>query len=169
MSHGCKLIACLTTLYCLIACNLYAQALTSAPHRGVQQLPIGHEAYTFLRHLSVRGVIEGYSEVQLPISEYEATEFLRSADTTKLSMNERELRLKYLQQTSSEPYPATTVFGGDSTKPFLRRSIFTAGAMMPRSPISTLMALRVLRCAAAKSIIQDRQFLVCLAEGCSVR
>jgi hypothetical protein len=105
--------------------TVQAQQLTAPPHRGVTQLPIGHEAYSFLRHLSVRGVIDGYSEVQLPISEYEAAEFLRSVDTTKLSFNERELRLKYLQQTAREPYPATTVFGGDSTKPFFSSAVFS--------------------------------------------
>lgn len=88
-------------------------------------MPIGHEVYAFLRHLSVRGLIEDYSEVQLPISEYEAAQFLLSADTTQLSGTEREVRLKYLQQVSRDPYPAVTVFGGDSTEPFFSSALFS--------------------------------------------
>jgi hypothetical protein len=119
-----KRIVPIVIAFLCIVTNLYAQ-VTSSPHRGVVQLPIGHEAYTFLRHLSVRGLIEDYSEVQLPISEYEAAQFLRSVDTTSLSSTERELRLKYLQQTAREPYPATTVFGGDSTKSFFSPALFS--------------------------------------------
>lgn len=119
-----KRLAILAITIGCTAASASAQLTTSA-HRGVVQLPIGHEAYTFLRHLSVRGVIDGYSEVQLPISEYEAAEFLRSADTLMLSTNERELRLKYLQQVAREPYPATSVFGGDSTEPFFSSALFS--------------------------------------------
>jgi hypothetical protein len=117
--------AVIVVIFIIVSVTESFAQITSAPHRGVVQLPIGHEAYSFLRHLSVRGLIEGYSEVQLPISEFEVAEFLRSVDTAKLSNNERELRLKYLQQTSRDPYPATTVFGGDSTRPFFSAALFS--------------------------------------------
>ncbi|MEP7234327.1 MAG: hypothetical protein ABI778_03430, partial [Ignavibacteriota bacterium] len=48
--------------------SLEAQDLQTSAHRGVVQVPIGEDVYAFLRHLSVRGIIKGYSEAELPIS-----------------------------------------------------------------------------------------------------
>ena len=101
------------------------QVLTSQPHIGVEQVPIGDDVYAFLRHLSVRGVITGFSEAQLPISEFEVVGFLHQADSATLSNAERELVLKYLQTYAHEPLEAVTMFSSDSAKPLFFDGIFT--------------------------------------------
>src|SRR5580704_2484310 len=77
--------------------DLEAQYLTSPPHRGVVQVPIGNEVYAYLRHLSVRGIIKGFSETELPISEYEVVELVTSADRSKLSAAEASLQQKFIR------------------------------------------------------------------------
>src|SRR3981081_1178222 len=91
-----------------------AQYLTSPPHRGVEQVPIGNEVYAYLRHLSVRGIIKGYSEVELPISAYEIAEFVKSADRSKLSTAEAALQQKFIRTYAHEPEHAITMFPADS-------------------------------------------------------
>ncbi len=91
-----------------------AQSLTSGPHTGVAQVPVGEDVYLFLRHLSVRGLIQKYSEAELPLSEHEIVLFLHQAEVTKLSNSEREQRDKYLRTYEREPYQAVTMFPADS-------------------------------------------------------
>ncbi len=102
-----------------------SQVLTSQPHIGVEQVPIGDDVYAFLRHLSVHGLITGFSEAQLPISEFEVVGFLQQADSQKLSNAERELVLKYLRTYAHEPREANTLFASDSAKPIFFDGIFT--------------------------------------------
>src|SRR5689334_5822561 len=90
--------------------SLYCQHLTSPPHTGIVQVPIGEEVYPYLRHLSVKGLLDGFSEAQLPISEYDVVMMLRSVDTAKLSRSELKLRRKFLQTYEREPYNAVTMF-----------------------------------------------------------
>lgn len=112
-------------LITLVPLSLQAQVLTSGPHRGVVQVPIGHDVYAFLRHLSVRGLIDRYSEVQLPLSEFEVSQFLESVDRSRLSSVELGLRQKYYEQIAHEPYPSVTVFGADSSEAFFKGGVFT--------------------------------------------
>ncbi|HEY3876450.1 MAG TPA: hypothetical protein VGM92_13325 [Candidatus Kapabacteria bacterium] len=103
-----------------------AQYLTSAPHIGVQQVPIGDEVYDFLRHLSVREIIHGYSEAELPISEYDVVQFLREADSsTDLSLAERELLTKYLRTYAHEPRHAATLFSSNNADQIFFDGLFT--------------------------------------------
>src|SRR5581483_7345393 len=104
----------------------FAQALTSAPHIGVEQVPLGDPVYDFLRHLSVLEVIEGYSEAQLPISEFEVAQFLRQADTSnRLSNAEHDLVRKYLRTYAHEPREAVTMFPSHEAEPLFWSGIFT--------------------------------------------
>jgi hypothetical protein len=102
-----------------------SQTLTSSPHEGVGQVPIGSDVYSFLRHLSVRGAIKGYSETQLPISEYEVVTLLEQPDPAKLSATENALRLKYLRTYRHTPVFATTMFPADSAEPLFFAGIPT--------------------------------------------
>jgi hypothetical protein len=103
-----------------------SQVLTSQPHVGVEQVPLDdNDIYAFLRHLSVRGVITGYSEAQLPISKFEVVGFLYQADSQKLSHAERELVVKYLRTYAQEPRDDIAMFPSDSSKPLFFDGIFT--------------------------------------------
>jgi len=102
-----------------------SQVLTSRPHVGVEQVPLGDDVYAFLRHLSVRGLIQGYSEAELPISEYEVVGFLRQIDSTMISNAERELQIKYLRTYAHEPKGAVTMFPSRDAKPLFFDGIFT--------------------------------------------
>lgn len=109
-------------LYIACICSLsfsagFAQHLTSVPHHGVEDVPITEDVYPFLRHLSVRGIITGYSESALPISEYEIVTFLKEALTKDLSEAERSLATKYVRTYAREPYEAITMFPADSAEP----------------------------------------------------
>lgn len=105
--------------------NVSAQVLTSRPHIGVEQVPVGDEVYAFLRHLSVRGVIQGYSEAELPISEFEVAEFLHQADSANLSEAERALLKKYLRTYAHEPRDAVTMFPSINAEPLFFNGIVT--------------------------------------------
>jgi len=104
---------------------MYAQSLTSRLHRGLAQVPIGEEVYQYLRHLSVKGLIDGFSEAELPIAEYDAVTFLESVDTTKLSSAERALRRKFLRTYLREPYDAITIFPAQDAEPLFFEGIPT--------------------------------------------
>ncbi|HWF43167.1 MAG TPA: hypothetical protein VG537_00860 [Candidatus Kapabacteria bacterium] len=116
--------------FCLL-CAIFAlrkadgQTLTSPPHVGVEQVPIGEDVYAFLRHLSTRGIIEGYSEAVLPISEYEVAEFLKQADPAKLSDAEIALRAKYLRTYAHDPNDVVTMFPSKDAEPLFFSGIFT--------------------------------------------
>ncbi len=113
-------------LILLIPCAiLRAQVLTPRPHVGVEQVPIGDDVYAFLRHLSVRGVIEGYSESQLPLSEYDIAQFLHQAEAGKLSGAEFELLHKYLKTYTHEPRDVVTMFSSRDATPLFWNGIFT--------------------------------------------
>ena len=115
-------------VFLMLACwmlSARSQVLTSRPHVGVEQVPYDDEVYSFLRHLSVRGLIEGYSEVELPLSEYEVAEFLRSADPAKMSEAERDLRVKYLQTYAHDSGQAVTMFSSQDATPLFFDGIFT--------------------------------------------
>ena len=99
--------------------------LNSKPHVGIAQVPIGEEVYAFLRHLSVRGFIQGYSETQLPISEFDVVRFLRQANTILLSDGEKALRIKFLRTYEREPYEAVTMFPAENSEPFFFSGIPT--------------------------------------------
>ncbi len=102
-----------------------AQHLTTVPHRGVVQVPIGDDVYGFLRHMSVRGVITGYSEAELPLSEYEIGTMLRDADTTNLSNAERALRWKFMRTFMRDPETATTWFSSTDATPLFWDGLFS--------------------------------------------
>lgn len=119
------IVASLLLASLAIVPELNAQSLRSSPHRGVTHVPVGHEVYALLRQLSVKQLIEDYSEVQLPLSEFEVGEYLRSVDTTKLSNVERAQRLKYLEVVAHESYPAVTLFGADSSERLLSSALFS--------------------------------------------
>jgi hypothetical protein len=102
-----------------------AQHINLSPHIGVEQVPIGDEVYPFLRHLSVRGAIEKYSEAQLPLSEFEVVEFLRTVDPVKLSSAEQDLLRKFLQTYAHEPREAVTWFEARDSKSFFFEGLFT--------------------------------------------
>lgn len=98
--------------------------LTAASHQGVPQVPIGNTVYDFLRHLSTRGLIEDYSENELPLSEFEIAEFLRSVNVAELSESEQLQRTKYLR-TFAHLGEEVTMFSADSAKPLFFDGIFT--------------------------------------------
>lgn len=102
-----------------------AQHLTNVPHVGVEQVPFGDDVYAFLRHLSVRGVIDGYSENALPLSEFEIAEFLREVKPARLSEAESELLAKYLRTYAHEPREAVTMFSSEDATPLFFGGIFT--------------------------------------------
>lgn len=111
--------------FVLNAESLRGQVLSSKAHYGVGSIPADEEVYAFLRHLSVRGAISGYSESALPISEYDVVTFLKQAQPEQLSESENALRLKYLRTYERIPYDAVTIFPGDSTTPLLFEGIAT--------------------------------------------
>ncbi|MFI5202667.1 MAG: hypothetical protein ACHQNE_09795, partial [Candidatus Kapaibacterium sp.] len=119
-----KLSLCLV-LIAVVAASAQSQVLTSHPHTGVEQVPLGDEVYAFLRHLSVRGAIQGYSEAELPISEYEVAGFLHQAESAKLSDAERALLQKYLRTYAHEPRNAVTMFPSQDAEPLFFSGIFT--------------------------------------------
>ena len=103
-----------------------AQYLTSPHHIGVEQVPLGDPVYDFLRHLSVKQIIRGFSEAELPISEYDISTFLREADSSiALSSGERELVKKYLRTYAHDPRDAVTVFPSEDAQPLFWDGIFT--------------------------------------------
>src|SRR5947209_7635684 len=102
-----------------------AQTLTSAPHVGVQQVPYGDAVYPFLRHLSVAGLIDGYSEAQLPLSEYEIVGFLHQAKIQPLSKSESDQLEKYLRTYAHEPRDVVTIFPSRDAEPLFWSGIFT--------------------------------------------
>ena len=104
---------------------LHAQYLTSRAHQGIVQVPIGEEVYPYLRHLSVKGFIDGFSEAELPITEYDVVALLESVDTTKLSLAERALRKKFLRTYAREPYDAVTIFPAQNGEPLFFEGIPT--------------------------------------------
>lgn len=107
------------------ASESHAQHLTSVPHRGVVQVPVGSEVYSYLRHLSVRGMVKGYSEVELPISEYEVVGILESADTNNLSVSERALRTKFLRTYAHIPDHVVSMFPARNAEPLFFSGIVT--------------------------------------------
>ncbi len=102
-----------------------AQYLTSAPHRGVVQVPIGNEVYAYLRHMTVRGLIKGYSENELPISEFEIAEFVKSADRSRMTPAEIALQQKFIRTFAHDPAHAVTMFPADSATPLFVKGIPT--------------------------------------------
>ena len=115
----CSILGCISTV-------ALAQHLTSLPHRGVVQVPVDDEEYGLLRHLEVRGVIHGYSEIELPISEFEIAEFLRQADSSSLlSPAERALTLKYIRTYAHDPRNIVTLFPAKNAEPLLMGGLFT--------------------------------------------
>jgi hypothetical protein len=109
----------------LIAGSVHAQHLTSPAHHGIVQVPIGEEVYAYLRHLSVKGLINDFSEAELPIMEYDVVTFLEPIDTTKLSASERALRRKFLRTYNREPYDAVTIFPAQDAEPLFFEGIPT--------------------------------------------
>jgi len=74
--------------------------------------------YDFLRHLSVRGLIQGYSENELPLSEYEIAEQLRHVKEEDLSTAEQALCSKYLRTFAHEGKEVTMFSAPDATPLF---------------------------------------------------
>ena len=103
----------------------FAQHLTSTPHRGVVQVPIGDQVYPLLRHLYLEGAIKGYSETELPISEYDVVTFLRSADQTKLSNSDKASVAKFLRTYAHDPVHVVSMFPADSAEPLFFAGIPT--------------------------------------------
>jgi hypothetical protein len=121
-----KFFLCLLCL-ALIVEGARGQVLTSQPHVGVEQVPLDNndDVYAYLRHLSVLGIINGYSEASLPLSEYEVADFLHQADPAKLSVSERELRAKYLRTYAHEPNDVVTMFPSKDAEPLFTGGVFT--------------------------------------------
>ena len=113
------------TAFTFFVMPLKAQHLNSSAHRGIVQVPIGEEVYPYLRHLSVKGLINGFSEAELPITEYDVVTLLESVDTTKLSSAERLLRRKFLRTYSREPYNAVSMFPAQEADPLFFEGIPT--------------------------------------------
>jgi hypothetical protein len=106
--------------------SVWGQILTSQPHIGVEQVPLDdNEIYAFLRHLSVRGAITGFSEAELPLSQFEVAGFLRQAQSAKLSGAEQSLLKKYLQTYALDPREAVTMFPAQNAVPLFFDGIFT--------------------------------------------
>src|SRR5579872_3010367 len=123
MKHCCFALSFMTAIF--FVTHVRAQNLTSAPHRGIVQVPIGEDVYPYLRHLSVRGLINGFSEAQLPITEYDVVTLLHSVDTTKLSTSELALRRKFLRTYAHEPYDGITMFPAKNAEPLFFEGIPT--------------------------------------------
>jgi hypothetical protein len=117
-----RVVSIVLLFFCAI--TGFAQHLT-APHTGIVQVPIGEEVYPFLRHLSVKGLLDGFSEAQLPITEYDVVTFLRSVDTTKLSLSDLKLRRKFLRTYMRQPYDAVTMFPAQDAEPLFFEGIPT--------------------------------------------
>ena len=109
----------------VVSTSLHAQHLSTPAHRGIAQVPIGEEVYPYLRHLSVKGLINGFSEAELPITEYDVVTLLESADTTKLSSGENALRRKFLRSYAREPYDAVSIFPAQDADPLFFEGIPT--------------------------------------------
>jgi len=120
-----KVSLCLILVIVFAVPTAHGQVLTSQPHIGVEQVPLGDDVYAFLRHLSVRGVIQGYSEAQLPISEFEVAGFLHQAQSATLSSAELALLEKYLRTYAHEPRDAVTMFPSQDAEPLFFKGIFT--------------------------------------------
>lgn len=103
----------------------YAQYLKTDRDIGISSVTVTTEVYNFLRHLSVRSLISGYSESLLPYSEYEVVGFLKQVGPANLSTSEQDLRAKYLRTYSREPYDAVTIFPADSATPLFFEGIPT--------------------------------------------
>ncbi len=113
-------------LICILSVTpLFAQQVQTSAHTGVQDVPIGEDVYGLLRHLSVRGIIQGYSEASLPISEHDIVEFLTQTTGKDLSTSEREQVEKYLRTYTRIPYDAISVFPAESSEPFFSGSVFS--------------------------------------------
>jgi hypothetical protein len=120
-----KVSLCLILVIVFAVPTAHGQVLTSQPHIGVEQVPLGDDVYAFLRHLSVRGVIQGYSEAQLPISEFEVAGFLHQAQSATISGAELALLQKYLRTYAHEPRDAVTMFPSQNAEPLFFKGIFT--------------------------------------------
>ena len=122
-----KLLNCVVSFLALVllVTSLSAQHLTSTAHSGIVQVPIGEDVYPFLRHLSVKGLINGFSEAELPITEYDVVTLLKSVDTTKLSSGESALRRKFLRTYAREPYEAISMFPAHDADPLFFEGIPT--------------------------------------------
>lgn len=102
-----------------------AQLLTAPAHTGVGSVAVEEPVYQLLRHFSIRGIIEGYSESVLPLSEYTIVEFLLQVPVDQLSQSERDLREKYLRTYAREPFDAVTVFPAEDATPLFFEGIPT--------------------------------------------
>ncbi len=118
-------VLCVLVILAWAVRPIEGQVLTSEPHIGVEQVPLGDDVYAFLRHLSVRGLIKSYSESELPISEFEVAGFLHQAESAKLSNAERELLQKYLRTYAHEPREAVTMFASQDAEPLFFEGMFT--------------------------------------------
>jgi hypothetical protein len=112
-----RLVFLMSVLVSSCAGKVLGQELIIPAHIGVAGIPVGEEVYSFLHHLSVRGILPGYSETVLPLSEFGIVQFLKQVSTDELSESERELRSKFLQTYAREPFDAVTIFAADSAAP----------------------------------------------------
>ncbi|MBS1904801.1 MAG: hypothetical protein JSS75_13930 [Bacteroidetes bacterium] len=112
----------------ILACSVslvQAQRVQTGPHRGVAEVAIGEDVYDFLRHLSVRGLIDDFSEAVLPMSEHDVVRFLQAVPVQELSVSENAQLQKYLRTYAREPYRAVTLFAADSADDLLFAGIPT--------------------------------------------
>jgi hypothetical protein len=70
-------------------------------------------------------VIDGFSEAQLPLSEFEIRTFLESVSDASLSSSERAQLQKYIRTYGHEPRDAVTVFGGSHSESFFSDAFFS--------------------------------------------
>lgn len=108
----------------LIVPVVNGQHLTTTAHTGVPSIPIGEDIYPFLRHLSVRGVVDNFDESSLPLSENEITTLLQEALSKDISHAEKENIRKYLRTYKRVPFEAVTMFTSEEGTPFFFDGIF---------------------------------------------
>lgn len=112
-------------LWLLFGCScVQAQHLTAPAHTGVPSVPISEDVYLFLRHLSVRGLIDNFDESALPLSEFEITTLLHEAEGKDLSRSEIDNIKKYIRTYERTPFEAVTMFAAEDDTPFFVDGIF---------------------------------------------
>ncbi len=74
----------------LIAVLALSLALPSSMHAQAENVPATHPVYTFLKKMSVLGLISHYSETVVPMGRREVAEFLKNADSKRDALSEVE-------------------------------------------------------------------------------
>ncbi len=100
-------------------------ATTAEITQGAVSVPVGEDVYTFLRSLSVKGLINGYSESALPLMESQITAFLLQAQDERMTSVQRALRQKYLRTYLRRGHKDITLFPAKNADPLLWEGIIS--------------------------------------------